>query len=410
MTAKKLVYQMYPLAWENMHTEVYKEWDNPFNRMCDHLERVKKLGCDYVWLSPFYPSPRYDHGYDISDYMKVDERLGSLADLDYFIGTAHQLGIKVILDLVLNHTSTKHIWFKEHPEYYIWSETIPNNWCNLFDDSPAWSYSQDHDKYYLHLFHQEQADLNWFPDGKINADLAYKFRRIVDYWADVFDVDGFRLDIPQAMNKDLSSQDLELSDLLFGHQATEIINAIFKSRTDLFLMMECIDPTNGELVDYYANNTPVDFVLDVGLKDKVEKSENTFLNSLDQLCRSPHFMLDLESHDSPRFPSRGITAENMIWWMFNSNAKAICLYQGQELGLNNPTKEELPDEIMLALDARTAMMVKHGESIDNLRQTSRANARISLPLRKYQKQEQDPGSYLSLTKAWIRHWKSVEKD
>ena len=117
-------------------------------------------------------------------------------------------------------------------------------------------------------------------------------------------------------------------------------------------------------------------------------------------------MLELESHDSPRFPSRGdITPEGMIWSMFNSDAEGICLYQGQELGLNNPTKEQLPDARLLELDAQTAMRYIKGESLDALRPLSRANARVHLPMKEYAKQEQNPSSYLNLTKDWIHRWR-----
>ncbi|MBQ3441561.1 hypothetical protein IJG27_04645 [Candidatus Saccharibacteria bacterium] len=400
MAKKKIVYQLYPIAWEQCSP-------NALTAMTEHLERIKSLEVDYVWLSPMYPSPRWDGGYDISDYKRLDERFGGYDDLARFISKAHSLGIGVLFDLVLNHTSAEHKWFKEHPEYYIWSTKDREGWHNLFDEGSAWECVAQ-DTYYLHLFHPKQADLNWYPDNStLNGSLVKEFQDIIAFWCDIYHIDGFRLDVPQAINKDLAEDSLELSDLLYETgRDTGVINAIFKGREDLFLMMECFDPTNGELIEYYAENTPVDFILDVILKDEVEKSREEFKESLKQLCEHSQYMLDLESHDSPRFASRGnIEPEDMIWEMFNSKAEAICLYQGQELCLRNPTKEELPATKMLDLDAMSAMRAKKGENIADIRKSSRANARVPIPMDEYSRQENAPESYLNLTKLWIRRWK-----
>lgn len=394
------MYQMYPISWEGENEK------NAFDRMTEHLERIRRLGCDGVWLSPFYPSPRCDHGYDITDYESVDERLGTLNDFRTFVETAHQMRIKVLIDLVLNHTSIYHPWFSARPDYYCWANRDQKGWKNLFDNGPAWTYSPKRQQYYLHLFHKKQADLNWFPNDKLNENLVQEFQRIINYWTDQFKVDGFRLDIPQAINKDLSSDKMEISNLIFGDKAIRVIDSVFNNRYDLEIMTECIDPTNGKVIRYYANNTPSEYILDISLKD-VADDKDIFYQSLKKLSRDPRFMLDLESHDSPRFPSRkDITPKDMIWWMFASGTQNICLYQGQELGLKNPSKEELPDEKMLALDAQTSMRARRGEGLDELRPLSRANARVPLPLSKYERQEEDPNSCLSLTKAWIKRWKS----
>lgn len=401
--AKTLVYQLYPIAWEQ-----YNNGKNALENMTEHLNRIKALGADYVWLSPMYPSPRCDHGYDISDYKRIDPRFGSYADVATFITMAHKLGIKVLFDLVLNHTSTEHPWFKNHPEYYCWSDEDRSDWHNLFDGGPAWEPTLS-GRYYLHLFTRGQADLNWFPFGgnTINMTLVHEFRDVVDFWHELYHVDGFRLDVPQAINKSLSAESLELTDLIFGDgKDVDVINAIFKGREDLFLMMESFEPSNGELIDYYAENTPVDFILDVILKDEVEKSRKEFKESLKQLCEHDHFMLDLESHDSPRFLSRSdMDPQDMILEMFNSKAEAICLYQGQELCLRNPTKEELPATKMLDLDAMSAMRAKKGENIADIRKNSRANARVPIPMDEYSRQGWDLGSYLILTKLWVMRWK-----
>ena len=213
--------------------------------------------------------------------------------------------------------------------------------------------------------------------------------------------------------------ELQFEDLLNGHQATEVINVIFEGHEDLFLMMECFDPTFGEIVKYYTDSTPVDFVCNVLIKDEIARGELRFLGLIAEQSENAQFMLDLESHDAPRFPSREIvdqqgshlrdaTPEDAIWYLFNSGAQGICLYQGQELGLENPTIIELPDILMMKLDAQTTIRYIMGEELDDLRPNSRANARVPLPVDEYSKQEQNPSSYYNLTKRWIRRWRTEQ--
>ena len=391
--AKTLVYQLYPLAWPD-----------GLKGMTKHLSRVAELGADYVWLSPIYDSPLEDGGYDVADYKSINKRFKKGCSFREFVDRAHSIGLGVVMDLPINHTSTRHRWFDAHPEYYCWSKVNHPGWRNLFNDDSAWQYLESDDLYYLHLFHHTQADLNWFPAGKLNFHLVYEFQDIVDFWIRQ-GVDGFRIDFPQGINKDFEKMTLDLDDLLYGHKAVEVINAIFDGREDLFLMMECFDPTMGDIVNYYTENTSVNFVSNVLTKEEIARGELEFLGLIERQAKNPRYMLELESHDSPRFPSRGATPEDMIWSMFNSAAEGICLYQGQELGLENPTKSNLPDKKLLALDAQTSMRYIKGENIDALRPLSRANARIPIPLDEYSRQEQDPSSYLHLTKRWIQRWR-----
>lgn len=402
--AKTLVYQLYPIAWESR---------GGLQAMTNHLDIIKYLGADYVWLSPLYPSPRFDHGYDVSDYSEIDKRFGTMKDFDAFVKKAHSLGIGVLMDLVLNHTSTEHSWFKDYPECYCWSDTDRPGWHNLFDNGSAWQYDEERGKYYLHLFHQNQADLNWFPNGKLNLDLVAMFQTIVRYWNGLHEVDGFRLDVPQVINKDLTKDQLDLDDLLVGEQAVKVINAVFRGKygKKLFLMMECLDPSYGEITKYYTDRTPINFATDMLLKDDAPPV-------IGRLTQNPQFMLDLESHDSPRYMSRYSSFKpfcpdsnyDPIGVMLDDcfrhyGLKAFCLYQGQELGLVNPSKEELSDEEMLALDAKTAMQAKRGESLEELRKTSRANGRIPLPMDEYDKQLQNPESCLRRMRDTIKRWK-----
>lgn len=403
--AKTLVYQLYAPAWAPV-------WgpQGGLRGMTQHIKRIAKLGVDYVWLSGALMSPQFDHGYDVSDSYRIDPRHGTMEDFDEFVRVAHEHGIGVLMDLILNHTSTKHSWFRSHPDYYCWSHCDRPGWKNLFDDGPVWKYYAEYDQYYLHLFHEKQADLGWFPEesGELNMTLVTEFRSVVDFWTRVHKADGFRIDAPQAINKDFNSHDLSFQDLISGSKAVEVLNAIFHGQEDsLFLMMECFDPTYGSIVDYYVKHvSALNFVLNVVLKDLARKDERGFWQKLDHSAQNRQFMIDLESHDSPRLTLNNCA--NPAWGinqLFTTVAKGICLYQGQELCLANPTRDQLPDEDLLRLDAQTAMRYARGESLDALRPISRANARIPLPLCRYD--EKIGRSYFDFTKSAIKYWKEA---
>ena len=404
--AKSLVYELYPPAWPEGITQ-----------MAEFLPNVARLGSDYVWLAPVYPSPRADHGYDISDYCDVDGRLGTMAELDAFIARAHELGLKVLMDLVLNHTSTAHPWFYSKRDYYCWSNHEKPEWHNLFDGESAWAWQGGCGLCYCHLFCEEQADLNWFPNGSdINAELVREFREIVKFWLLEHSVDGFRLDVPQSINKDFQRDKLELNDLLWGEKSVQVVNAIFtgddapvtRSGEKPFLMMELLDPTYGDIVKMYAEKAPVvDFCLNILLKDLADASAEEFYAAIRKSCNLSNFMLDLESHDSPRFASRWLQWGKLSspGVLVSSNPQGICLYQGQELMLRNPSKKLLSDKLMLELDAQTKMRHKNGESMAKLRHASRANARVPIPLEQYAMQLQRPMSGLNRFTRMLKTWK-----
>lgn len=164
---------------------------------------LKRLGIGGIWLTPFYPSPRVDNGYDISDYRNVDPVFGTLADFDMLLRRAHQAGIRVILDMVLNHTSDRHPWFREsrrsphnpYREYYLWEREIPCNWESFFEGS-AWEYDEAAGMYYYHAFSRNQVCLNW-SSPKVRRECA----DILRFWLDR-GVDGFRLDVINFLKTD----------------------------------------------------------------------------------------------------------------------------------------------------------------------------------------------------------------
>ena len=174
------------------------------------LPYLKELGVDALWLTPFYPSPQADHGYDVADYTDVDPQFGTLADFDALVADAHELGIRVTIDIVPNHTSDQHEWFRNaiadpnhpHRAYYFFrpgrAGGRPNGWTSAFG-GPAWTRDDGTGEYYLHFFAPEQPDLDWH-----NEDVQDEFDRILRFWLDR-GVDGFRIDVAHALFK---AQDL----------------------------------------------------------------------------------------------------------------------------------------------------------------------------------------------------------
>ena len=187
-----VVYQVYPRSFQDSDGDGIGDLAGIRSR----LPHLAWLGVDAVWISPIYPSPLADYGYDVSDYMGVATEYGTLADFDALVEAAHAHGLRVVLDLVPSHTSIEHPWFREHPDRYIWSDgpEPPNNWIASFGGS-AWSRDPRSGRLYLHSFFPEQPDLDWRnPDTRVAISTAIRF------WLDR-GVDGFRVDAVDRMVK-----------------------------------------------------------------------------------------------------------------------------------------------------------------------------------------------------------------
>jgi alpha-glucosidase len=204
-----VIYQIYPRSFQDSNGDGLGDLRGIINR----LDYLAELGVDAIWLSPFYPSPDKDFGYDISDHCGVDPRFGTMAEFDALIRGAHSRNIKVVLDMVLNHTSDQHPWFlesKSNPDnprrnWYVWRDPRPgnkppNNWGAMFG-GPAWQYDPATRQSYLHLFVKEQPDLNWRNPEVQKAQLD-----VIRFWLER-DVDGFRLDVFNAYFKDAQLRD-----------------------------------------------------------------------------------------------------------------------------------------------------------------------------------------------------------
>jgi len=207
-----IIYQLYPRSFADSNDDGLGDLSGITNK----LDYLANLGVDALWLSPIYPSPDKDFGYDVSDYVDIDPRFGSLADFDLLLSEAHQRGIRIILDLVLNHTSDQHTWFLESKssrdnhkaDWYIWSHPspfrgkgrgvrvgAPNNWQSIFGGR-AWTYVPERDQYYYHMFLSEQPDVNWR-----NPEVRQAMLDVIRFWLER-GADGFRLDVFNMYFKD----------------------------------------------------------------------------------------------------------------------------------------------------------------------------------------------------------------
>ena len=194
-----VVYQVYPKSFKDSNGDGLGD----LNGLTEKLPYLEKLGVDVIWLNPIFKSPQVDNGYDISDYREIEPTLGTMEDFDRLLAEAHKRGLKIILDLVVNHTSDKHYWFEEakkskdnpYHDYYIWKDEIPNNWGSSFGGS-TWEYVEEVGQYYLHLFAKGQPDLNWE-----NPKVREEVHDILRFWLDK-GIDGFRMDVITLISKD----------------------------------------------------------------------------------------------------------------------------------------------------------------------------------------------------------------
>ena len=248
-----VVYQIYPRSFQDSDGDGVGD----LRGIAERLDYLAWLAVDAFWLSPIYPSPLADFGYDVSDYTAVDPVFGTLDDFDSLVAAAHERGLRVLLDLVPSHTSIEHPWFREHPDRYIWSpvDGPPNNWRAAFGGS-AWSRDEESGRWYLHTFYPEQPDLDWR-----NPEVVSAMQDVVRFWLHR-GVDGFRLDAVNVIGKDadlrddppasgefalpLMGESAELDHVYSGNRPETIdaLRAIREAAGDAFLVGEVYLPTS----------------------------------------------------------------------------------------------------------------------------------------------------------------------
>jgi alpha-glucosidase len=340
-----VVYQIYPRSFQDSDGDGIGD----LRGITQRLDHLVWLGVDAFWLSPIYPSPLADFGYDVSDYTAVDPKLGSLDDFDELVATAHERGLRVLLDLIPCHTSIEHPWFRQHPDWYIWSpvEGPPNNWVSAFG-GPAWSRDEQTGRWYLHSFYPEQPDLDWR-----NSEVVEAFQGIVRFWLER-GVDGFRLDAIDRLVKDdklrddpparepfplpLREDSAKLERIYSGNrpEAIDALRAIRSAAGDALLVGEVYQPTT----EYprYLEVVDLVFAFELLLSPWKAKRLRAAIGPAAELRRVAWVM---SNHDFDRLATR-VGPENLraAAMLLLTLPGVAFIYQGDEIGLANGPRAE----------------------------------------------------------------------
>ena len=370
---ESVVYQIYPRSFCDSNGDGIGD----LNGITSKLDYLKELGVDVIWLSPVYKSPNDDNGYDISDYQDIMDEFGTMEDFDRMLATAHEKGIKIMMDLVVNHTSDEHKWFIEsrkstdnpYRDYYIWRPakedgSLPNNWGSCFS-GPAWEYDKTTDMYFLHLFSKKQPDLNW--DNPVVRQEVFD---MMNWWLEK-GVDGFRMDVISLISKEQP----ELPDKEPGingyatfnvsangphvHEYLQEMRQKALNNADTITVRECSGVTLEEAKKYARSdekelNMVFQFEhMDVDSDEKAGKWTTRKMDLRDLkkiLTRWQKGLQDIawnslywENHDQPRSVSR-FGNDSDEYREISAKMLATCIhmmqgtpyvYQGEELGMTN---------------------------------------------------------------------------
>ena len=374
-----VIYQIYPRSFADSNGDGIGD----LNGITAHLDYLETLGIDVIWLSPVYKSPNDDNGYDISDYRDIMDDFGTMEDFDRLLAEAHRHHIRIVMDLVVNHTSDEHAWFIEsrssrenpHRDYYIWKEPKdgkePNNWGAWFGGS-AWELDEHTGMYYLHCFSRKQPDLNW-ENPKVRDEVF----DMMNWWCEK-GIDGFRMDVISMISKDPSFPDGPVEDGLYGslapyvcngphvHEYLQEMNRRVLSHYDLLTVGEAAGVTIEE-AQKYANNdgTELGMVFQFEHVDLIRgpigkwSDQKPKLRDFRRVMNKWQYELEgkawnslfLDNHDQPRVVSR-FANDSEQYRVVSAKMIATCLhmlkgtpyvYQGEELGMTNAYFDRLED-------------------------------------------------------------------
>ena len=415
-----VVYQIYPRSFMDSNGDGIGD----LNGITEKLEYLKELGIDVIWLSPVYQSPNDDNGYDISDYQAIMEEFGTMEDYDRMLARAHELGIKIMMDLVVNHTSDEHAWFVEsrksvdnpYRDFYIWRKgkdgKEPNNWGSCFSGS-AWKYDPQTDMYFLHLFSKKQPDLNW--DNPKVRDRVFD---MMNWWCEK-GIDGFRMDVisliskpeglPDGIPGETGYADSGCANGPHVHEYLKEMNRKVLSHYDLITVGEAAGVTLEEAKKYAnADGSELNMVFQFEHIGGGPEADNHYGKWDSHKMPLPVWKkilsrwqtglegkawnsLFLSNHDQPRSVSwfgndseqyREISAK-MLGTCLHMMQGTPYVYQGEELGMCNAYFDQLEDyrdiESLNAYKELTETCgVSHEEMMGYLKRISRDNARTSM--------------------------------
>lgn len=415
---ENVVYQIYPRSFMDSDGDGIGD----LKGITQRLDYLKELGIGVIWLSPVYDSPNDDNGYDISDYQAIMKEFGTMEDFDGMLSKAHGLGIRIVMDLVVNHTSDEHKWFveskksKENPyrDYYIWRDgkdgAEPNNWGSCFSGS-AWEYDGNTDMYYLHLFSKKQPDLNWE-----NITVRNEVFSMMNWWCEK-GIDGFRMDVISMISKVQTLPDGEAHGGLYGdfgpycvngprvHEFLREMNEQVLSRYDLMTVGETAGVTVDEAKRYAGEdrnelNMVFQFEhVDLG-SGALGKWTDEKVNLVELKRVMSRWQTGLEgeawnslfwdNHDQPRCVSRfgndgkyRVESAKMLAACLHTMKGTPYIYQGEELGMTNVDFKEIEEyrdiESINAFHELTgAGRVSEEEMLRYLRAKSRDHARTPM--------------------------------
>ena len=414
-----VIYQIYPRSFADSNSDGIGD----LNGITAHLDYLETLGIDVIWLSPVYKSPNDDNGYDISDYRDIMDDFGTMEDFDRLLAEAHRHHIKIVMDLVVNHTSDEHAWFIEsrsskdnpHRDYYIWKEPKngkePNNWGSCFGGS-AWELDERTGMYYLHCFSKKQPDLNW-ENPKVRDEVF----DMMNWWCEK-GIDGFRMDVISMISKDQSYPDGPVEDGLYGsfgpyvcngprvHEFLQEMNNRVLSHYDLLTVGEAAGVTIDEAKKYAnSDGTELGMVFQFEHVDLVKSPIGKWTDQKPQLTDFRRVMnkwqyelegkawnsLFLDNHDQPRVVSR-FGNDSEAYRVISAKMLATCLhmmkgtpyiYQGEELGMTIVYFDKLEDyrdiESINAFHQYVdSGIVKAEDMMRYLKEISRDNARTPM--------------------------------
>ena len=417
---KSVVYQIYPRSFCDSNGDGIGDLKGIISK----LDYLKTLGVDVLWLCPIYQSPNDDDGYDISDYQAIMKEFGTMDDFDELLAQSHTRGLRIVMDLVVNHSSDEHRWFvesrqsKDNPyrDYYIWQESkadgsLPNNWGSWFS-GPAWEYDSTTDSYYLHIFSRKQPDLNWD-----NPHLRDEIFTMMRWWLDK-GIDGFRMDVINLISKTEGLPDGpivngsgDLSPLVCNgphvHDYLKEMNAKVLSHYDIMTVGETpnVDVETAHLYtdeDRHELNMVFQFEhmgIDMGpygkwtdrrfaLKDLKEVLSKWQTGMVSSGWNSLYW----NNHDQPRVISR-FGCDSKQWREKSGKMLATLLhmmkgtpyiYQGEEIGMTNVAFDKLEDyrdiEILNAYHdlVTTRHLLSHEEMMRGIHSKGRDNARTPM--------------------------------
>ncbi|MGN4446405.1 alpha,alpha-phosphotrehalase [Bacillus cereus group sp. MYBK79-1] len=409
---KSVVYQIYPKSFNSY----YNKETGDIKGVTEKLDYLKELGVDYIWLTPIYQSPQNDNGYDVSDYYSIDPSYGTMEEFEELLEEAKARNIEIMLDIVVNHSSTEHKWFKEAKEdknspyrnYYIWRDE-KNNWQSKFGGS-AWKYDEKTEQYFLHLFDETQADLNWE-----NEKLREEVYDMMRFWLDK-GVTGFRLDVINLISKDqqflnddgstaTSDGRKYYTDGPRVHEYLQEMNRNVFEGKDVITVGEmssttidnCIKYSNPERNELSMTFSFHHLKVDYPNGDKWTKADFDFIKLKEIMS---NWQIEMQkgggwnalfwcNHDQPRIVSRFGDDRKYR----NESAKMLAtamhmlqgtpyIYQGEEIGMTNPKFESIEQyrdvESLNIYDIKREEGLSKEEVIGILKQKSRDNSRTPM--------------------------------